>query len=144
MIAPPRAAGGGHALILLDTSLWVELFRRPARLKLAAICDFEEIVTCLPVVQEILQGFQDEGTYRLARSSMLALPIVEVPLRTEVFLEASQLYRSARRAGFTVRSGVDCLIAACAVRNGLTVAHRDRDYDLLAQVSPLQVRSVSI
>jgi predicted nucleic acid-binding protein len=131
-------------LVLLDTSLWVEIFRRPARLKLEAICDLEEVVTCLPVVQEVLQGFQDEGAYRLARRSMLALPIVEAPLRTEVFLEASQLYRSARRAGFTVRSGVDCLIAACAMRHGLTVTHRDRDYDLLARVSPLRVKNVSI
>jgi predicted nucleic acid-binding protein len=43
----------------------------------------------------------------------------------------------------TVRSGVDCLIAACALRNGLTVAHCDRDFDLLAQVSPLAVRSIA-
>jgi predicted nucleic acid-binding protein len=129
-------------LILVDTSIWVEIFRRPARLSLAAIGDFDEIVTCLPVVQEVLQGFQHEADYRLARGSMLALPIVEAPLRTEVFLDACELYRSARRAGFTVRSGVDCLVAACALRHGLIVAHRDRDFDLLARVSPLRVRSL--
>ena len=49
----------------------------------------------------------------------------------------------ARRTGRTIRSGVDCLIAACAIRNGLEVMHVDRDYDALADVSPLQVRSVS-
>jgi predicted nucleic acid-binding protein len=56
---------------------------------------------------------------------MLALPIVEVPLRTERFLEAADLYRAARRSGITVRSGVDCLIAVCALRHHLTVAHLD-------------------
>jgi hypothetical protein len=50
------------------------------------------------------------------------------------------LYRTARRSGITVRSGVDCLIAVCALRHHLTVAHRDRDFDLLAQVSPLAVQ----
>jgi hypothetical protein len=47
------------------------------------------------------------------------------------------------RAGFTVRSGVDCLIAACAIRHGLTVLHADRDFPALARVSPLQERTVN-
>jgi len=81
------------------------------------------------------------GLSPCARKALLALPIAEAPLRTEVFLEAAQLFRSARRSGLTVRSGFDCLIAACALRNGLTVAHCDRDFDLLARVSPLTVRT---
>jgi hypothetical protein len=52
------------------------------------------------------------------------------------------LYRAARRAGFTVRSGVDCLIAACAIRHGLTVLHADRDYSVIAKISPLQERNI--
>lgn len=128
-------------MILVDTSIWVEVFRKPSRLRLEEIGDIKEVVTCLPVVQEVLQGFRDEWAYRLARKALLALPIAEAPLRTEVFLEAAQLFRSARRAGLTVRSGADCLIAACALRNGLTVAHCDRDFDLLARVSPLTVRN---
>lgn len=129
-------------MILIDTSIWVEVFRKPSRVRLEDVADIKEVVTCLPVVQEVLQGFQDEWAYRLARRSLLALPIAESPLRAAVFLEAAQLFRSARRAGVTVRSGVDCLIAACALRNGLTVAHCDRDFDLLARVSPLTVRRV--
>ena len=71
---------------------------------------------------------------------MLALPVVESPLQRSVFEEAVALYRSARRAGLTIRSGVDCLIAACAIRNGLTVLHHDRDFGLLERVSPLTSR----
>jgi hypothetical protein len=33
-------------------------------------------VTCLPVIQEVLQGFGEERAYRLAREAMLALPVV--------------------------------------------------------------------
>ncbi|MGH9361340.1 MAG: type II toxin-antitoxin system VapC family toxin [Thermoanaerobaculia bacterium] len=105
--------------------------------------DLDEVATCLPIVQEVLQGFRDERAYRVARESMLALPIVESPLRQEVFLEAAELYRVARRAGLTVRSSVDCLIATCALRHSLTVLHRDRDFDALARVSPLRVRAVA-
>ena len=127
-------------MVLVDTSIWVEVFRRQGRLRLDALVDFDEVVTCLPVVQEVLQGFAGEAAFQLARDAMLALPIVESPLRSTVFEEAVGLYRGAHRAGLTVRSGVDCLIAACAIRNGLVVLHRDRDYEALARVSPLQTR----
>ena len=129
-------------MFLLDTSAWVEILRRPARLRLDAVAEIDEVTTCLPVVQEVLQGIRDEAAYRTAREAMLSFPIVESPLRQEVYETAIELYRTARRAGFTVRSGVDCVIAACALRNGLVVAHHDRDFDVLARVSPLQAREV--
>jgi predicted nucleic acid-binding protein len=52
------------------------------------------------------------------------------------------LYRRARRAGVTIRSDVDCLIAACAIRHDLTVLHRDRDFDKLGRIAPLASRRV--
>jgi predicted nucleic acid-binding protein len=129
-------------VLLVDTSAWIEIFRKPPRLDLKALGGLDEVVTCLPVVQEVLQGFREESAFRLAREGMLSLPIVESPLRAEVFEEAVALYRAARRAGLTVRSSVDCLIASCALRHGLTVVHRDRDYPALARVSPLLQRDV--
>lgn len=127
-------------MLLVDTSVWIEVFRRRPRIAFERVADIEEVVTCLPVIQEVLQGFRDERAFQTAREAMLSLPRVESPLRIEVFDEAVTLYRSARRAGLTVRSGVDCLIAACAMRHGLTVLHHDRDFDLLARVSPLRQR----
>jgi hypothetical protein len=41
---------------------------------------FDDVVTCLPVVQEVLQGFRDERAFRIARESMTSLPTVESPL----------------------------------------------------------------
>lgn len=127
-------------MVLVDTSVWIEVFRRAARLRLESVVDLDEVVTCLPVVQEVLQGFDDERAFVIAREAMEALPIVESPLGAVVFAEAVRLSRAARRAGLTVRSGVDCLIAACAIRNGLAVLHHDRDFDALARVSPLEAR----
>ena len=130
-------------MVLVDTSVWIEVFRKPAKFTLESAVEFDEVVTCLPIVHEVLQGFHEENAFVLARDAMLALPTVESPLRREVFLEATDLYRRARRTGRTVRSGVDCLIAACAIRNSLTVLHRDRDFDSLAAVSGLEVRNLS-
>jgi predicted nucleic acid-binding protein len=129
-------------VVLVDTSVWIEVFRKPSRLSLQKVVDFDDIVTCLPVVQEVLQGFADDRAFEHAREAMHALPVVESPMPRGVFDLATDLYRSARRAGVTVRSGVDCLIAACALRHGLEVMHFDRDYDLLAGVSALRTRRV--
>ena len=127
---------------LVDTSVWIDVFRKRAPLDLEDLVPFDEIVTCLPVVQEVLQGFRDETAYRLALDSMLSLPTVESPMSEEVFVEAADLYRAARRSGHTVRSSVDCLVAVCAIRNDLEVVHADRDYVSLAGVSPLRQRNI--
>jgi hypothetical protein len=129
-------------VVLVDTSVWIEVFRKPSRVALPSVAEIEEIVTCLPIVQEVLQGFREERAFRVARQAMLSFPIVESPLRQDVFDEAIDLYRAARRAGLSIRSGVDCLIAVCALRHGLTVAHHDRDFELLAEVSALRTREV--
>ena len=129
-------------MVLVDTSVWIEAFRTRPRIRLEDVVEFDEVVTCLPVVQEVLQGFRDERAYAVARDAMFALPIVESPLGPSVFEEAVGLYRSARRAGITIRSGVDCLIAACAIRHRLTVLHHDRDFQRLARIAPLDAREV--
>ncbi len=129
-------------MLLVDTSIWIEVFRRPSRLRLDGVVEFDDVVTCLPVMQEVLQGFRDERAFQLAREAMAAMPIVESPLSAGVFDEAVAIYRSARRAGLTIRSGMDCLIAACAIRHGLEILHGDRDYDTIARVSPLRARRV--
>jgi predicted nucleic acid-binding protein len=131
-------------VVLVDTSIWIEVFRKPSRVDLEAAVPFDDIVTCLPVMQEVLQGFRDELAFTRARESMQAMPILESPLRLDVFLQAADLYRSARRAGYTIRSGVDCVIAACAIRHRAEVLHHDRDYDALSKVSALRARRVKL
>ena len=128
-------------MILVDTSVWIEVFRARRPLDLEATVDLDDVVTCLPIVQEILQGFREENAYRRARDAMLSFPIVESPVTSDVFLDAVGLYRAARRGGRTVRSSVDCLIAACAIRHDLEVLHRDRDFAVLSEISALRERT---
>ena len=128
-------------MILVDTSVWIEVFRRGG-LKLQSFVDLDDVVTCLPVVQEVLQGFRHQRAFNLASQAMLNLPIVESPVASDVYLEAVNLYRSARQNGVTLRSPVDCLIGACALRNDLEVLHKERDFTALARVSGLRQRSL--
>jgi predicted nucleic acid-binding protein len=127
-------------MILVDTSIWIAFFRQSSDLDIQEVVDLDSVVTCLPVIQEVLQGFDDQRAYLRARESMFAFPIVESPISEDVFRLAVDLYRSARRSGLTIRSTVDCLIGACALRNSLIVLHRDRDFDALARVAPLEVQ----
>lgn len=129
-------------MILVDTSVWVEFLRKGSSLQITDIVDLDEVVTCLPVVQEVLQGFDDQRAFQIAKEAMRSFPILESPMSEALFLEAVELFRSARRAGLTIRSSVDCLIAACALRTSVTVLHQDRDFDSLAQVAPLSVRRI--
>lgn len=127
-------------MILVDTSIWIEVFRKKSTFDLEAQLDLGDVVTCLPVIQEVLQGFRDESAFRKAHRAMFAFPVIEAPIGRAVFEEATRLYRAARRSGLTVRSSVDCLIAACALGHELEVVHRDRDYPALARVSALRQR----
>ncbi|MFN0206955.1 MAG: PIN domain-containing protein, partial [Planctomycetota bacterium] len=127
-------------MYLVDTSVWINTFRRDDPFDLEEVVPYDSIVTCPPIVQEILQGFRDERAWRTARESLYSLAIVESPMSIAVFEEAANLFRAAKRAGFTIRSSVDCLIAACAIRNDLEVLHCDRDFSILAKVSNLRER----
>lgn len=129
-------------MILVDTSAWILTFRAQSPLDLERMAPLDDVVTCLPIVQEVLQGFRDERAHRAARDAMLAMPRVEDPMSLELVEQAVDLYRRARRTGLTVRSSVDCLIAACALRHDLEVLHHDRDFTKLARVSALRERRV--
>jgi predicted nucleic acid-binding protein len=128
-------------MVLVDTSIWIEVFRRSA-FDLRAAVPARQIVTCLPVIQEVLQGFSDDVLHKKARTAMLAQRRLDDPLDLSLVEEAIGLYRTARRRGLTIRSSVDCLIAATALRHDVEVVHRDRDFAALATVSALRERQL--
>lgn len=122
-------------MILADTSAWIEYLRATgsrANLRLRElITDDADLCVTEVVVLEVLAGATDEAhAHRLTRF----LDRFE-HLHTESrfdHLEAARLYRTCRRAGSTIRSLNDCLIAAIAIRAGASVLHADRDFTALA------------
>lgn len=98
-------------------------------------------VTCGPVIQEVLQGLRPGIESVAFREAFLAIPVVSDPLSLDLFLSAADIYGHGRRRGLTIRSSVDCLIAAIAIDQDLTVWHRDRDFTAIARYTALRAVS---
>jgi hypothetical protein len=58
------------------------------------------------------------------------------------FEDAALIRRLCRRGGETVRSMIDCLIAAVALREGRPLLARDRDFAVIAQWVDLELVDV--
>jgi hypothetical protein len=129
-------------MFLVDTSAWIRHFNSRDEFDMRDVCAPDERVLCLPVYQEILQGVRDDRAYRRMKDALDAAPMIDDPMDRELVVQAVALYRRGRRRGVTVRSSIDCLVAASAVRHGLTVLHADRDFPALARVSDLQERAI--
>lgn len=89
------------------------------------------------VLTELLQGVAsdqeaDRVERRLAAFELLCLDSVDD------FRRAATLYRQARRAGFTVRRTLGCLIASVCVREKASLLHADADFDRLAESTALR------
>jgi len=124
-------------VILVDTSVWIELLA--GRMPSLTAGQLLQFATCGPVVQEVLQGLRPRRESVEFQESFLALPCLSDPLSLGLFLEAANIFREGRRQGYTIRSTMDCLIAAIAIENTVAVWHRDRDFDTIAKYTPLRV-----
>jgi hypothetical protein len=128
--------------VIADTSAWVEYLRAtgsPVHLRLRAqIAAGDALLVPELVVMEILVGAADDGSARQLRKLLHSFEVV--PLAPLVDSErAVAIQRQCRAAGHTVRNMVDCLIAAMAVRFGEPVLHLDRDFEVMATFTELEV-----
>lgn len=122
---------------LIDTSVWVEFLNaRPgqARDRVRALAeDPDSIMTTEPVLMEIRAGV---AGLKLARTEAVMNRFVVMGIQPSAdFHAAADLYREAKRQGRTIRSMVDCLIAAVAIRTATVVLHRDRDFHVLEGIA---------
>jgi hypothetical protein len=63
----------------------------------------------------------------------------DCPMPLEVFEDAAQIFRLCRDDGYVIASAYGCLIAACAIRNSVPLLQRDRDFEKIADVAPLEL-----
>lgn len=129
-------------MILVDTGVWIDFFagdENPQVEELTRlITDGAEILIMGMILQELVQGCTDDRqAQKLIRRFA---PFTELVPDRMTHLLAGKLYRDCRARGFTIRSSVDCLIAACAVENDCELLQNDRDYKHIAAVSKLRLR----
>ena len=128
-------------MILIDTSAWIE-FLRDTR---SPICERvevlleSEIATCDVIRMEVLAGARDERHLNdLRRLLAMATHIATLPTDYD---DAAALFRTCRQRGGTVRKLIDCLITAIAIRVHVPILHNDRDFQVLARHTDVQIDS---
>jgi predicted nucleic acid-binding protein len=97
-----------------------------------------EIVVTEPVVMELLAGTRSHDELIDTRRKLLAFPMVRVG-GLDTYERAAFVWRSCRAAGETIRTTIDCLIASVAIREGASILHQDRDFDVIARHTPLRI-----
>lgn len=120
--------------MIVDTSVWIEFLTRTESRASMWLADRIEnrarIIVPEVVMMELLIGRTDEESAALRRRMLQRFQIEPLaPLRD--CEDAASIHRKCRRAGETVRSLIDCQVAAMALRLGVAVAHRDRDFETI-------------
>lgn len=126
--------------VLVDTSAWVEYLRGTGspynRWIRGAIRAETPLGWTEPILHDLTAGAASPRRGEELRALLRRGPMIAVK-GLQDWEDAAQLYRAARSRGLTVRSSIDCLIAAVALRTTSPVLALDRDFEALAQVSDL-------
>ncbi|MFL5906418.1 MAG: PIN domain nuclease [Solirubrobacterales bacterium] len=127
---------------LIDSSAWIELFRdtgsgTDAHLR-ALISAGDEMETTEPVTMELLAGARSARDRRLIKRALAACRLVSVDNSAD-WEDAAAVYQRCRQSGESPRRQFDCLIAAVAIRAGVPVLAQDRDFELIARHTPLEL-----
>lgn len=128
--------------MIVDTSAWVEYLRKtgsPFHLTLqSSVRSGQPIATPAAVVTELLSGTNSDGRAAELLKLLSRFEIL-VPDSIGEYERAALIYRICRRAGYTIRSSVDCLVAATAVDKGRPLLARDRDFGVIARHTELEL-----
>ncbi len=127
-------------MILVDSTVWIEYLRRGEH----PVCEvFDALLEeghqlCLTglVLTEVLQGIRGPAQFRKVQRFLAPFPRIEVTEEDHIL--AAELYRSARKQGFTPRSTLDCVLAAICLQREFPILHCDRDFEHLAKLFELK------
>lgn len=129
-------------MIVVDTTVWIDFLEErdtPFDLRLKRLVEEGASLALTDIIYcEVLQGIREDKTYRRTREILRSYPILRVQgLKT--FDRAATVYRDCRKKGLTIRSTVDCLIAATCLEADAELYHNDRDFDAIARASGLKL-----
>ena len=126
-------------MVLVDTSVWVDVFRDAGgsrRTRLAAALEGEPVVLTRFNQLEMLQGCRDEREWSLLAAYLADQDYLD--LDGDAWQAAARIYFDLRRTGHTVRSPIDCCIAQAAMDQDALLLHRDKDFETIALIRPLR------
>ena len=129
--------------IIIDTSVWIDGFNpkieTPEKILLKQLIKSDYPIYLCPIIfQEVLQGIQDEKTFKQIKFILQQYRMISIDIM-QVTNYAIDLYRDLRKKGITIRKSVDCLIASYAIITDLPILHKDRDFAHIARGSKLRI-----
>ena len=122
-------------MVIVDTSVWIDFLNgvtNPESQWLDLHLDRERIGVPTIVLAEVLQGLRDDREAATVQAELMNFEVLALP-DARLAVEAAHAYRALRRAGRTVRTTVDLLIAAYCIREQHALLHRDRDFDVFEE-----------
>lgn len=132
-----------HNFVIIDTSVWILALRKSP---LAAIRDevahllAENRVAIVPMIcLELLGGAKSLNEFNRLKSRLAALH--QVPIDEANWEIAAQLAFQLRQQGKVIPY-TDILIGSAAILTGSLLLHADRHFDLMAEDTDLNVRSL--
>lgn len=127
-------------MVLVDTTVWIDFLKgrdtSQVRRFEELLAEEIDIFTTGLIVQEVLSGIKRKKE----RDSVVAElnRFIRISPTLETHVAAAEIFDTCRKKGYTIRSVIDCLIAALALEYDLTVLENDRDYAHIARVTRLK------
>lgn len=104
---------------------------------LGQVFDLDEpFVITTTIYQELLQGAASERDFEQLDEYLATQRFHHPEDPVDTHRQAALLYFRCRRAGVTIRSTIDCLIARQAIEGDLLLVQNDRDFSNMARVVP--------
>ncbi len=124
---------------IIDTSAWIEYLRGTGsrtNLEVRELIGYDALI-CDPVRMELLAGARDEQHVAQLEKFLASTTVIKI--ESIDYDNAAAIYRACRKLGLTIRTHIDCLIAAIAIRTDTDLLHNDSDFDAIAQVTKLKI-----
>lgn len=125
-------------MILVDTSVWVEVLRDKTdrMVKVFRERTGDEIIAFSRFTQlELLQGAKNEQEWQRLDTYLSTQYYLEATENT--WRDAARIYFELRKNGITINSPIDCCIAQLAIETQVLLLHRDKDFERIARIRPL-------
>ncbi len=100
----------------------------------------EDVVLTGLILQEVLQAFRIESTFRKVVDYFEPFPLLD--LGRSDFIAAARLHRRCAAKGFSV-STADCQIAIASIRHDCPLLSADKDFQQIVKCSALKLFSNS-
>lgn len=127
-------------MYLVDTSAWVDYLQERDTWAAGLLAEVLErgvpFGITASIYQELLQGAASEKDFGQLVEYLGTQRFYHPEDRVDSYRQAALLYFRCRRAGVTIRSTIDCLIARQAIEGDLLLLHNDRDFTNMSRVVP--------